>query len=341
MNRWFPTRWCVGFCLVAFCYVPVCLRAVSSADDRWMVAVANLLTNPPAVDYLIYSDTYHGKTTYHRILYQGGDFVIKRADSLKNLERAVLTPAISINAKMGDTFWYFDGKLEQLMHVSDVADLRSTNAAIAHNAQMVINHVSMYSREDLNVLLLGSQATPSDPIQLSGREFSLTNQWGAAVSGVLHNGDDPSEVVLEFTNTVRNNRRRFEEIICHFNPNKFSRPFPFLIERNLRFSPTNDFENAETFEIIDFHPVTAAINKDRFEPENGFLAGLSGIWYYQNNQARLHAFDPGAEMRVEVFGHIIRQSTLRHTYLVVCTISAALGALLIFKVTKSKRNENQ
>lgn len=332
MNSQNPTRRLAGFCLVLLCYAPVCLRAISPVD-RWLATAANLLTNPPAVDYLIYADTYRGETTYDRVLYQAGNFVLRKADTFKDLHRPALLGTICIDGKAGDTYWYFDRKFQSIINISDTSMLDSTNPAVAQNARGVVQSVKLFARQGLMVLCLSSQATPLDSVQLRGSEFSFTSLLGQKISGMIRPGEGTNDVVLDFVSALAG-KQRFEKIVCHFNPDRFKGAFPYIIERYIRFSESTNFANVETFKIIDFHPGGGRVNRTRFEPESAFLPGLVGVWYYENNQATFRDFDPKADMRVEAFGRILRPSTVRHIYFFIYALSSIgiVGiSLLIFK----------
>ena len=333
MNNRNQTRRLAGFCLVSLSVLPVCLRADSPAKNRWVATAANLLTNPPAVDYLIYADTYRGKTTYDRVLYQAGNFVLRTADTFKNLHRPALLPMTSIFGKTGDIYWYFDGKFESILKISDISMLDSTNPAVAQGARGVVQSAKMFGRQGLMVLCLSSKATPLDFVQSSGSEFSFRTLQGATISGTIRPGEGTNEVKLDFVSTLAG-KQRFEKIVCHFNPDRFKGAFPYLIERYVRFSESTDFTNVETFKIIAFHPAGWRVSRTRFEPESAFLPGVVGVWYYKTNQASFRIFDPKADMRVEAFGRILRPSTLRHIYFFIyalSTISIVGISLLIFR----------
>lgn len=334
MSGRIPTRWRAGFCLALFCCAPLCSRALSSADSRWMAVAANLLTNPPAVDYLIYSDTYNGKTTFNRVLYQAGNFVIKTTETA-NLDSLVLRPTTHIIGKSPDSYWYFEGKFEPILNATDVSMLDSTNPAVAQNASRIVDHVKLYARQGLTILCLCSQATPLDSVQLNGSAFAFTSLMGAAVSGTIRPGVGTNEVVLDFLN-IRGGKQRFEYIVCHFDPAKFKGAFPFLIERSTRFSLSDKFQNIETFQIISFHPTRWPIHSSRFQRESAFGPGLAGMWYCENNQATFHSFDPKTDARVEAFGRILRPGTVRHIHLLIWALSIAGISLLVFAAIKHK-----
>lgn len=340
MNSRNRTRRLAGFCLVSLCCLPLCLRAVSPAKNRWVATAANLLTNPPAVDYLIYADTYLGKTTYDRVLYQAGDFVLRTADTFKNLHRPALLPMTSIYGKAGDTYWYFDGKFESILRISDISMLNSTNPAVAQGARGILHSAKLFGRQGLMVLCLSSQATPLDSVQLSGSEFSFTSLLGAAISGTIRPGEGTNEVKLDFVSTLAG-KQRFEKIVCHFNPDRFKGAFPYLIERYVRFSESTDFTNVETFKTIAFHPAGWRVSRTRFEPESAFLPGVVGVWYYKRNQASYRNFDPKTDMRVEAFGRILRPSTLRHIYFFIYALLAIGVAGISLLIFRHRRAVNQ